>query len=309
MINYKQIYTSPEEIGSFSTLSGFLKNPKIKSKKVAEAELRKIESFLLHQPRKKQFPKRRYVVNKFQEHMQIDLADLQKYSRQNDGYKYILGACETLSKKVFVRKLKNKKAKTVRDAFESILNEAGFVPTLLHSDRGHEFKGEFKTFLQEKGIKQYFTSSKIAPMIERFWRTLKARLENYMTFTKRKRWCDVLLYFVRSYNRSKHSTTGFAPNDVTHELAPVVWENTYLRGKRPPFKKAVFKPNDTVKVLRIKSNFEKDSTANFSEENFKISEVLLQKRPITYKLIDFNNEEIAGEWYPEELTLVSRSQG
>ncbi len=81
--------------------------------------------------------------------------------------------------------------------------------------------------------------------------------------------------------------------------------DTYI--SQPP-KKGIYKVGDIVKLGRNKLLFEKSSTANFTKENFKISEIINTK-PKTYKLIDFNNEPIQGQYYEQELALYNDSNG
>lgn len=133
----RTIYTTPSEIGSFTTAHGVRKNPYLKqTKKEATNQLKEIESFVRHTPVRKTFPGRRYIVKGFQTHWQSDLAVLDRYRKQNSNFRYILGVMESLSKKVYLRPLKKKTAAAVQVAFSDIVREAGYTPKLLHTDKG-----------------------------------------------------------------------------------------------------------------------------------------------------------------------------
>lgn len=299
------VFTTPSEVGSFSQLRGVLQNPKLKNKRNAQDQLKTIPAFISHSTIKKTFPRRKYLIEGYQEHWQADLAFLDKYSRQNKGYKYILGVIDSLSKKVFARPLKKKTSAVVKEAFEDIVKEAGYTPKRIHFDRGTEFRGVFKEFLEQNNIKSYHSYSKIAPSIERWWRTLKQRIYTYFTYTGKKQWYNVLQDFVHSYNQTPHSVTKFAPNDVTKDDEAQILYNIYNKYLREPRKSPVYKLSDVVQIARTKLLFEKAGTATVGEEQFVVSEIVNTK-PITYKLKDLSGEPIAGKYYAEELVLAHR---
>ena len=64
---------------------------------------------------------------------------MQSLSRSNDGYKYLLTIVDTLSKKAWVRPLKDKRVTSVAAAFEDVFQKSGRVPRKLCTDQGLEF--------------------------------------------------------------------------------------------------------------------------------------------------------------------------
>ena len=64
--------------------------------------------------------------------------------------------------------------------------------------------------------------------------------------------------------------------------------------------KPKFKVGDKVRISKIKQTFAKGYEANWSFEVFTISNVL-KTTPITYKLVDYNNDPITGSFYTQEL--------
>ena len=75
-----------------------------------------------------------------------------------------------------------------------------------------------------------------------------------------------------------------------------VWRNLY--GNYTPQMRMTpkFKVGDKVRITRKKGVFEKGYTARWTEEVFTVSEVSYTD-PITYKIVDYNNEEIKGSFY------------
>ena len=69
--------------------------------------------------------------------------------------------------------------------------------------------------MKSKGI-IFFTSNNHTKcaMVERFNRTLWAKMWRYFTATKRERYVDALQLMVDGYNRAVHRSTGAAPADI-----------------------------------------------------------------------------------------------
>ena len=76
--------------------------------------------------------------------------------------------------------MKNKTARSLLEAFGSILSE-GRKPEKLRTDKGTEFVNEsFQQYLKKKGIQFYTTNNKPKEsVVERVNRTLKSKLYRY----------------------------------------------------------------------------------------------------------------------------------
>ena len=61
-----------------------------------------------------------------------------------------------------------------------------------------------------------------------------------------------------------------------------------------------FSSGDTVRITKKKKIFDKGYTVRWTEEVFKISKIQLTI-PVTYKITDYNGEEIEGSFYEQEL--------
>ena len=51
-------------------------------------------------------------------------------------------------------------------------------------------------------------------IIERFNRSLRGKIDKYMTTNKTKKYIDVLNKLVKNYNNTVNSSTGEIPNDL-----------------------------------------------------------------------------------------------
>ena len=86
---------------------------------------------------------------------EADLAFVQDVTKENDGVNYLLVVIDVLSKYVWVRLMKNKTARSLLEAFDSILSK-GRKPEKLKTDKGTEFvKKSFQQYLKKKDIKFY----------------------------------------------------------------------------------------------------------------------------------------------------------
>ena len=87
----------------------------------------------------------------------------------------------------------------------------------------------------------------------------------------------------------------------------VVYKNLYgdLIYSKP--KEPKFSVGDTVRISKYKRKvFDKGYEANWTEEVFKITQIL-NTLPITYRLADLKGEEIEGSFYEEEMQKTSQS--
>ena len=77
----------------------------------------------LHKQVSKTFQRRRVNVNGIDEIWAADLIDMQSFSKQNRGTKYLLTVIDVFSKFVWIMPLKRKAGQEVANAFSRILKE------------------------------------------------------------------------------------------------------------------------------------------------------------------------------------------
>ena len=89
----------------------------IKSKKTLGLGIEnhnKILSEELHKPKRKNYPRRKIIVNHIDEIFAVDLVEMQKFAKLNKGYRYLLTCIEIFSKYSWVIPLKDKKGITIK---------------------------------------------------------------------------------------------------------------------------------------------------------------------------------------------------
>ena len=301
-MDLKKFYLDPKFPGSYSGAYKFyqeVKNihPKVTLKKVNEF-LKSQDAYTLHKRTRK--PKfRRTLVFKPRDLWQIDLLYMQKYSKENDGYRYICVIIDCFSRYVWVKPLKNKTGKaTVKALALLLMNER---PKLIQADQGTEFfNRDVKRMLEAFGPKLYHTyTDKKAAIVERVQRTLRGRLGRLFTKRGNFKWIDKIDDIVTAYNNTHHSSIKMKPADVDEEHIANIFFNSL-----PNLKKTIkFSNGDRVRILIKKNQFAKEFEKSWSEEIFKIKRIQ-NTNPITYLIEDLDGEDIIGGFYTEELQAL-----
>ena len=301
-MDLKKFYLDPKFPGSYSGAYKFyqeVKNihPKVTLKKVNEF-LKSQDAYTLHKRTRK--PKfRRTLVFKPRDLWQIDLLDMQKYSKENDGYRYICVIIDCFSRYVWVKPLKNKTGKaTVKALALLLMNER---PKLIQADQGTEFfNRDVKRMLEAFGPKLYHTyTDKKAAIVEKVQRTLRGRLGRLFTKRGNFKWFDKIDDIVTAYNNTHHSSIKMKPADVDEEHIANIFFNSL-----PNLKKTIkFSNGDRVRILIKKNQFAKEFEKSWSEEIFKIKRIQ-NTNPITYLIEDLDGEDIIGGFYTEELQAL-----
>ena len=269
---------------------------------------KQLASELLRKPHKK-FTRRSVFSPKVDSIWTADLADIHKYSTVNNDYNFILVILDVFSRFAWALPIKNKTATEVANAFESVFN-SGAVCQRLWTDRGREFYNrKAKKLFADRGVTLYSTHNEPKAMIaERFIRTLRKKIEENFILTDSTVWYNALDRIISEYNNHGHRYLhGMSPIDArkpenAHFVYKCQFEKKYTEKDRSP----VYSVGDTVRISLVKQLFEKDSTASWSEEIFKIRELVFTDR-VLYKLEDMTGEPLDGNFYPEQLQLTNQS--
>ena len=131
----------------------------------------------LHKPVIKKF-KRRKVYARFKDNIwAADLAEMESLSSKNKNVKYLLCVIDVFTKYAWVKPLKDKKVKTVSNAFIKIVSESNRKPNQLLVDQGREFCNKLmQEWLDNNDILMYSTHEGNSVIAERFIKTLKAKI-------------------------------------------------------------------------------------------------------------------------------------
>ena len=131
--------------------------------------------------------------------------------------KFNKGLCviDIFSKYAWVIPLKDKKGITTTNAFQKILDESIRKPNKIWVDKGGEiYNRSMISFLQSNDIEVYLDEEGKSVIAERFIRTLKNKINKYMTSVSKNVNIDKLYYIVNKYNTTYHRTITMKPLDV-----------------------------------------------------------------------------------------------
>ena len=197
--------------------------------------------------------------------------------------------------------MKDKRGISIVNAFQKLILK-GRKPNKIWVDQGSEFyNNSFKDFLKMINIEMYSTYDEGKSIVaERFIRTLKNKIFQYMITISRNFYSDVLDEIVNKYNNTVHRTMKMKPIDVTFDSYAEY--NKYSNKKHPKFK-----VGDHVRISKYKNIFAKRCTPNWSEEVFVVNKI---KNTVTWISVisDLNGEEIAGSFYKKELQKSSQEK-
>ena len=202
--------------------------------------------------------------------------------------------------------MKNKNARSLVQAFDSILSEKR-KPEKLRTDQGTEFINEsFQQYLKKQGIQFYTaTNEPKAAVVERVNRTLKSKLYRCFTGVNSLRFIDILQDIVDSYNNTYHRSIGRAPATVSLLNVGQVRRKLYSKiGKSKP-KRFKFKVGDHVRRSLRKRLFKKGYKMNWREEIFQIVN-WLPRTPVVYEVRDLLERPIEDVFCEKELQKVKR---
>uniref|UniRef100_V5I837 Uncharacterized transposon-derived protein F54H12.3 n=1 Tax=Anoplophora glabripennis TaxID=217634 RepID=V5I837_ANOGL len=258
----------------------------------------------LHKPARINFRRRRTVIKGLNDLIQADLIDLIPYSKENNGYKYVLIVINCFSKFVWTKPLVSKSAQDVTIAMNMILQRFKKIPKNLQTDMGKEFYNEnFKKLMKKYNINHYSVySTKKASIVERSIRTIKNMLWRSFSLAGEYKWTHILDKIVDRYNNTVHSTIRMKPNTVTSRNEKSLLKSTYTHLKIAD-KITKFKVGDHVRISKYREAFKKGYTPNWSSEIFIIRKIRLTN-PTTYLLQDESGKEITGGFYELELQKV-----
>ena len=201
------------------------------SKRSARKWLSTQDTYSLHKPTRRCFPRRRVIVSGIDDQWQADLVDLSSLKKENKNYKYLLTCIDVFSKFAWVEPLKDKNGKSLKELCTDF-PESPKKPRALQTDKGSEFTNKLlQSWLSSRNIHFFTTHNEEtkASIVERFNRTIKTRMWRYFTSKNTKKYIGVLKDLVHSYNHSYHRSIKHTPASVVYENQEKVWLTLYAR--------------------------------------------------------------------------------
>jgi transposase InsO family protein len=279
-------------------------NPKVTLKHV-EKWLRGQDAYTLHRRANRRIRAEPRVYAKgIDKQWAMDLCDMSRLARWNDGNRYILTCIDVFSKFAWAQPLRNKGAVTVAEALRKILAATERQPVRIETDKGTEFYNvHFRRLCREVGAEHFSSNSRHkSAVVERFNRTLKTILYRMFTQSRTYEWVERLEKALYIYNNRYHRSIKMKPVDVHQGNAEEVYQNLY--GTQPSTGK-LLEQGQLVRISKVKHIFEKGYLPNYTEEVFRITTVK-PGRPHQYVLTDLLEEELEGNFVSEELSPVDK---
>jgi hypothetical protein len=211
---------------------------------------------------------------------------------------------------------------------QSILKDNG-PPKVFYTDAGKEFLGKCNALYKEfKIVHQQSRSVNKAAICERFNRTLRQKIERYLTYTGTASYVKVLQDLVYSYNHTIHPIHGYTPAHVyglsQNAQLPIRYhmfpdtkpiEDQTEKEFNRQIVKFKFKINDYVRIATQWKLFEKHTGNQKWQDDVVQIRQLLPTIPPTYKLQPINgftdkiketHATFNRRYYSEELQLVPK---
>ena len=177
-------------------------------------------------------------------------------SKSNKEFRFLC-VIDIFSKYAWVVPLKDKKGISVVNAFQKIFKKSNRKPNKIWVDKGSEFyNSSFKKWLKDNDIKMYSTINEGKSVIaERFIRTLKNKIDKYITLISKNVYIEKLDDIITKYNNTYHTSIKMKPADVK--------DNTYIDFlKKVNDKDLKFIVVDHVRISKYKNIFAKGYMPN-----------------------------------------------
>lgn len=306
-----RVYFESANPGSFGGVRKYYKQVKKINPDFSETQARHYlsgqDTYTLYKPRRRRFPRNKFIMNGIDDLWQSDLADLSSLSDHNDGYRYLLVTIDSLSKFAWALPTKTKRSAQITNVIKKTLAQADpRRPKNWLVDKGGEFQGRgLKEFMLEQSINFYTTRNPDtkAAMAERFIRTLKGKIFRFLTYNNSWRYLEEVQVLVDSYNNTRHRSIGVAPIDVTEGNVKEIMAKLYPAQENMKVNYS-FNVGDKVRLAKEHTVFAKGFRPGWTEEVFVVTKRIPRFPPV-YTVADANGEEIEGTFYKEELQKVN----
>ena len=258
--------------------------------------------YTLYRPARRNYRRNQIVTYFCGEVVQIDIMDMQRYRKENDGYLYSLLTYDTYSKFLTSFPIQNRKPESVLAGLENLVQTLPFAIVNIYWDKEGSFLSrKVQSWLKQYRIGNYTTNSQVkAPGVERVIRTIRLAVQRHFEHTGTLRWIDYLPLFVSNYNNRKHSTTKQRPVDLVSD--PMI---TVPHAHSPDVALSLPPIGSFVRLNRLRGIFEKEASGNWTREVFRVvRHKVTSSIPMIY-VEDLRGEPVLGGLYPEEYQQVA----
>jgi hypothetical protein len=213
--------------------------------------------------------------------IQMDIFDLAKYYRDNQGYKYILCIIDVYSRKVWCYKMKNKDNANVFESFQKFMTDSNlkkYTPTILMSDNDSTFiNDKFQQILNNNDIihrPNILNDHHALGLIDSFARTLKITFTRIFLQNNSTNWISHMDEVLDNYNDM--------PNSALKNIKP---DNAFLEKNHRKiydinYEKSLYNNgrsdidvNDKVRI-KLTGTFRKGTEARYTDDVYTVKKVV-----------------------------------
>lgn len=304
-------YRDPSHPTAFSAPGAIAKYYNISTQR-ARKILESIDSYVLHREYKRPRKFNPYYIYRPRDLIQADLIEIRTISAENDGINYLLLIIDVFTRKIWVYPLRDKRATTMKNAFENWLQSLRKKPKVISVDGGTEFWNNMvKDLFRRHNVElQLSVGTSKAAYAERANKTLQILIYKYLTDRETVRYIDVLDQLVDSYNNRGHrSLENFTPNEAEQRRNERnIREIAMKRFSRIKRKKPLLKLGQAVRIKTEAKQIVSSRRAyaeQFHGEYYVIHRINRQLPIPLYFIRSMDTgQHIDGGFYKEELQPV-----
>ena len=330
----ESMYYDPKNAGSFGGPRALYKAVKSAGQRIISMGkikkwLKSQETYTMHRKMVRRFKRNRVQVDHIDEQWDVDLMDMDYYSKHNNGVRYVLLVIDIFSRYAWAVPLQNKQATTVKEGFDVLLDKSkGRTPQKVRTDPGGEFANRImKKWFDDHHILHSVTHNEMkANYVERLIKTIKSRIVKYFNFKNTHEYVSQLDDFMEGYNDTYHSGIKMKPSSVNKNNELMLWQQQYVEPfvkeamaknivkdnsvmkkekKKKKKKTFLFKIGDTVRISHLRSLFHREYDQKWTGEVFTVTKRWSREGVYVYELDDYSGQSLAGTFYEPELQAVT----
>ena len=235
--------------------------------------------------KRKSKPNGHIVANLVNELWQMDIFDLSRYEKRNDGFRYLLVCIDVFSRKAYVKAMKNKDTSTVINTFTHFLtHKTGPNIRSIIADQDPAWTNDTWLNFMEKENIAFNTNAlkdhRALGIIDNFAKRIKLTLNKRFVDTNSTKWTDYIEKVITTYNNQEHRSLGeTTPNKVVKDTK--IQEKIQTINDEKAQKnttKSSFSVGDKVKKnMLINESYPKGTDPKWSEKRFEVTEVKGQR--------------------------------
>ena len=235
--------------------------------------------------KRKSKPKGHIVANIVNELWQMDIFDLSRYEKTNDGFRYLLACVDVFSRKAYVKPMKNKDTSTVIDAFTNIIiHKTGPKIRSIIADQDPAWTNStWLTFIEKENIAfntNALKDHRALGIIDNFAKRIKLTLNKRFVDTNSTKWIDYITKVITTYNNQEHRSLGEAtPNKVVKDTKTqdVIKTINEEKAQKNNTTSSINVGDKVKKNMLINESYAKGTDPKWSEKIFTVTEVKGQR--------------------------------